>query len=264
MTIHHATLKRATAEGIALVETDTAFGPAILAAADPITLHRKAATALDAAILMRMLKAEYPALVVTRVAEDGGEGDPRAHFRVEDRGGEHAFYVGEELPKLADVLEACEEAGFDPTVAPEGEEEDEDERSGSVVPIVYKQRYAERGNPANCGDWLAVTLETYCHVAAEKGRGKFDLEAFETILTTNGVPLGPWATNRNPGWQGRFRMSGRNVLAKTVAAKGFLFVPGEITGDGKDAELAAPEEWVRENMPKPKATRKSKKAAVEE
>lgn len=134
---------------------------------------------------------------------------------------------------------------------PEGDEEDGEH--GSVVPSKYKMLYAERGDPNNCGDWLAEVLKGLVRVNNEHGREVTDIDRLETIANSNGVApdrcdvLGT-ATR---GWQGRYRMSCRNMMAPLVAAKGFLFVPDGAGVDG-DREIKAPDAWIAEHTPKGK------------
>lgn len=110
-----------------------------------------------------------------------------------------------------------------PKPAEASEDEDaEEEEGGSVVPSKYQQRYKEAGHPRHCGDSLATTLNELC--LDEKGR--FILDAFEAVCKANECDISMYARTGN-GWQGRLRMSGRNKLAKIVAAnEGKLALPG--------------------------------------
>ena len=67
-------------------------------------------------------------------------------------------------------------------------------------------------------------------------KGKIDIEIFKHILERNGVDHSKW-TNRNKGWEGRFRMTGRVVLQKVVANTGILVARNE-------HRLEAPSEFV--------------------
>lgn len=113
-----------------------------------------------------------------------------------------------------------------------------DKRAGSVVPMRYKARYTSAGHPTHCGDWLAETLNRYCRVI-EDGKEVTDLDALEAIAAANDVAptrygkLGV-ATN---GWQGRYRMTIRNMLVPRIAARGVLYVPQDGSHHG------APEAW---------------------
>lgn len=151
-------------------------------------------------------------------------------------------------PSLSDLLITLEDEA-ETLVQVEGiredasADEDEEERTGSVVPDIFKKRYAEAGHPGHCGDWLALQLNGLCQTMDGK-KTITDLDRLEAIANANGVAparvdrLGT-ATN---GWQGRYRMTVRNMLAKVVADKGFLFIP-EGCGVKKDEERKAPKDW---------------------
>lgn len=152
-------------------------------------------------------------------------------------------------PVLEDLIETLKESE-DEEVASAG---DGDEEGVSVVPDKYKVRYTEAGHPTHCGDWLAETLNSLCRVKNEKGKEVTDIERLETIASANSVEPGRYGklgvmTN---GWQGRFRMTVRNMLAPLIATKGFLFVPDGEGVEG-DKEIAAPPEWRAAHTPKPK------------
>jgi hypothetical protein len=123
------------------------------------------------------------------------------------------------------------------------ETEEQIEKKGSVVKRQYKQKYLDRarangvkGKAAkrSAWDWLAETLAGECL----NKKAKIDIDAFTAILEANGIedPHGRWP-NRAPGWEGRFRMTGRLCLQRIVAEAGILRLP-----DGE--ELEAPAEWI--------------------
>lgn len=124
------------------------------------------------------------------------------------------------------------------------EEDDGESKGGSVVKDTYRARYAELGHPTHCGDWLANILNNLV-----QGKKATDLARFEAICEANGVDLSKYDRG-NPGWQGRLRMTGRNLLAKKVyLAGGVLKTPIE----GADPEYRAPADWMagqRFKMPK--------------
>ena len=97
---------------------------------------------------------------------------------------------------------------------------------GSVVTNRYRALYSESGHPTHCGDALATLLNSICN--NKKGT---NLELFEKICALNGVDLSRY--NRSTkGWQGRLRMTGRNLLSKRVAENGgVLRLPEEWGGD---------------------------------
>jgi hypothetical protein len=106
----------------------------------------------------------------------------------------------------------------------------------SVVKSKYRAKYAEEGHPQHCGDELADTLNRLCIVAK-----KTDMGLLCAILDENGVKYDKYKRT-GQGWEGRFRMTTRNILAKEVwRAKGLLRLPETIDG-GEPVQLS--EEWV--------------------
>lgn len=121
--------------------------------------------------------------------------------------------------------------------------EDQIAKPRSVVQRKYKEKYLARsrengtkGKAAkrSAWDWLAETLAGECL----NKKAKIDIDKFTDILVANGIedPHGRWP-NRAPGWEGRFRMTGRLCLQRIVAEAGILKLP-----DGE--ELVPPQEWV--------------------
>ena len=91
---------------------------------------------------------------------------------------------------------------------------------GSVITNRYRANYAEMGHPTHCGDELAILLNRYC-----SNKAGTNLEIFEAICEANGVDLAKY-NRTTKGWQGRLRMTGRNLLAKRVREnKGRLQLP---------------------------------------
>jgi hypothetical protein len=104
-----------------------------------------------------------------------------------------------------------------------GEEEPE-RKSGGIVKGKYKARYAARGNPRGCNDWLQNTLAPL----TLNEFGKLRVAEFEAILDANGVKHAHWNRTTN-GWQGRLRMSGGIALRTKVAEQYGLMLPdGEL------------------------------------
>jgi len=100
---------------------------------------------------------------------------------------------------------------------------------GSVVTNRYRALYSEMGHPTHCGDRLAVLLNSLCN--NKKGT---NLEVFERICAANGVDLSKY-DRTHKGWQGRLRMTGRNLLSKQVVENnGMLLMP---EGMGNDYQL---------------------------
>lgn len=115
-------------------------------------------------------------------------------------------------------------------------DEAEEEKGGSVVKDEYRARYAEMGHPTHCGDDMATILNNLC----QTDKAGTDLERFETICNANGVSLAKYNRTTN-GWQGRLRMTGRNLLAKKVyEAGGILKTPVE----GAEPEYQMSQEWM--------------------
>lgn len=125
-------------------------------------------------------------------------------------------------------------------VAIDAEVAEEIAKPASVVRSAYKAKYAQRAAEAglgkkaqrSCWDWLAQSLAGECLDDA----AKIDIVRFLSVLEANGVDHSRW-TNRNKGWEGRLRMTGRLALQKVVAQQGHLR-----TADGE--ELVAPTEWL--------------------
>ena len=126
---------------------------------------------------------------------------------------------------LADIVEIDAEVATD------------NAKPNSVVRRAYKEKYAERNKAdgkraqRSCWDWLAQSLAGECL----DDKAKISIDKFLKVLELNGVDHSRW-TNRNKGWEGRLRMTGRLALQKVVAQTGVLKVDGD--------ELEAPAEWV--------------------
>jgi hypothetical protein len=132
--------------------------------------------------------------------------------------------------------------------ADESPDAEDSDKGGSVVASKYRTKYAEMGHPTHCGDWLAELLNNYCI-----GDKNTDLETFERICALNGVDTSKYR-RAGVGWQGRIRMTGRNLLAKRVFASGKIVVPQVGGEEGAEYhELKAPADWI--------ATRKYTKPA---
>jgi len=130
--------------------------------------------------------------------------------------------------------------------AAEASDEEEEERSGSVVPEKYKQAYKANGTPGNCGDWLALTLKEYTTTE----HGQVNPEAVDAIAGANGVNTSKYDRTNN-GWQGRLRMTVRNSLVKKIIEKEVLVVPAPFASD--DTEIKAPKSWLAAMAAKRKA-----------
>lgn len=189
--------------------TTTDFAPGI-------TMHgntRKAAIKLATTFAL-----EYPRLVLTATADANDTATGFVVTFAPDTEEEAEVYAGPKVPSLALVLDACAEEDLDPS-APE--EEEEPQVSGSVVPEKYRADYRLNSTTGRCnGDWLAEQLANDTLDA----KGNLVMDDFVAVLERNAVPLtGKWAALRfggGRGWQGRFRMNGRQVLEKLVCKAG--------------------------------------------
>lgn len=255
MTIHHATIKAAANKGVIL-------------SFDPGSTN---VTAFHAERNKRVVLTTEEDDNVTDIAKDAwnavmemiGYEDEHTEISIQWEDGDFVAYKRGKRGQLGDVISRDPELSeLLATLADTPQDEDESEASGSVVPETYKKMYAERGDATNCGDWLALLLNKLCKVTDGKTT-RTDLDRLASIAGANGVEPGRYgklgiATN---GWQGRYRMTVRNMLTKTVAAKGFLFVP-ESCGVDADQEIKAPREWCVEHSPKPKVKAEPKAAVA--
>ena len=117
---------------------------------------------------------------------------------------------------------------------------------GSVVTNRYRALYSENGHPTHCGDALATLLNSICN-----NRKGTNLELFEEICAANGVDLTKY--NRSTkGWQGRLRMTGRNLLAKRVAENGGILKMPEGLGE---EQYKLDQDWVITTLNKYKPKR---------
>ena len=87
---------------------------------------------------------------------------------------------------------------------------------GSVITSRYRAHYSELGHPTHCGDELAILLNNIC-----SNKAGTNLELFEAICAANGVSLAKY-NRTSKGWQGRLRMTGRNLLSKKLVENGGL------------------------------------------
>ena len=122
----------------------------------------------------------------------------------------------------------------------EAEVAEDNKKANSVVAVKFKEKYLanarEKGIAGKAAkrsnwDWLAENLAKLCL----DDKHKISIEKFTDILDANGVDHSKW-TNRNKGWEGRFRMTGRVALQKVVANNGVMKTP--------DGDLTPPAEFV--------------------
>jgi hypothetical protein len=185
--------------------TDQQSAPA--AATEPTKVERSPkGVALDGAVAY---KEGTPSGDNPYLAEDMGEEEGDAH-------------------QFAEEWDAAWDAAAD-------ENAESEDKGGSVVSEKYRAKYAEAGHPTHCGDWLAETLNALCLTKAGT-----ELDRFEAICAANGVDTSKYKRT-GVGWQGRIRMTGRNLLAKAVfKAKGLLLTPIE----GAEPSYQAPQSWL--------------------
>lgn len=133
------------------------------------------------------------------------------------------------------------------TAADKATAEPERPKVGSVVTNRYRAQYSESGHPTHCGDALAILLNSLC-----SNKAGTNLAIFERICAANKVDLSKY-NRTTKGWQGRLRMTGRNLLAKRVVENnGKLMMP---EGMGQD-HFQLDRDWILQtiNKYKPKVT----------
>lgn len=124
------------------------------------------------------------------------------------------------------------EASADEADKAQEEAEQEEAKQGSVVKTKYRAKYAELGHPTHCGDELAVKLNNLLLDGSHT-----NIDYFQMLMAANNVDMSKYKTTGN-GWQGRYRMTGRNMLAKKVhSAGGVLKLP-----NGEEMRMSA--EWL--------------------
>jgi len=155
------------------------------------------------------------------------EGTPAADCPYSSEGQEDE---GDDSPEYENFIRWNEE--WD-AAADEAAEEEEG-KGGSVVSEKYRAKYAEAGHPTHCGDWLAETMNELC-----LNKAGTNLELFEAICALNGVDTSKYK-REGVGWQGRIRMTGRNLVAKKVYLNGGKLIVPDTLGGFKQA----PAEWM--------------------
>lgn len=215
MTIHHATIKRAASLGVVLTdEGDTALAHHTERNKRIENDDPKAALAF--VLVAAKLALEYPAIEITNDGEAQVDGD--------------TFYTIDPDAKLEDTIAELLEAAAELDT---GEVEDEEGSGKVVVAQRYKDEYRARGDASGCGDWLFQQLKRYTtHTTKTGAKGgdiivhEFDDTAFTDMLSANGVVIeGKFAALRDDqakGWQGRYKMNGRQKLEIPVLQTGVL------------------------------------------
>lgn len=213
-----------------------------------LVFDRAGATPIDTlAMLREWTDSDKPReWMVTAVPEDGGEAY-RAGFTASDNpfkydawrtdGGMDESDDPEPEPSEEDENARAWDESFD-EAADAAEEPEDEEPGGSVVKPEYRARYAEAGHPNHCGDWLANLLNELV-----LGKTATDLQRFEDICAANGVDTSKYKRSGN-GWQGRLRMTGRNLLAKRVFEAGHITIPANVHPEKIDQIINAPGDWM--------------------
>lgn len=207
---------------------------------DTTKIHH--ATRAKAEKLSAILAAEYPVLALhPAYNEDESAITGWLVVATMPEGEATTIYEGAKVPDLADVLDACDDAGIDPETEIDGD--DEPKASGSVVPETYRAQYrAASSNGQTCGDWLAERL-----VADTHSIDGFNVDEFTAILSANGVDMTTkWAQlpmSGQKGWIGRYRMNGRQVMEKIIALVG-VYV------DATQEKITPPAEWLEKTRGK--------------
>jgi hypothetical protein len=264
MAIHHATLALAFRNNVELIE-NTEERTVAANVGDFVYTGRpdeKAKDVLADAMALRTIRREFGSLKPVRAETDWTiefEGQAFGTPRLADTLSavqEYAEENGLDIPEEAE--EQDDEAADEPVEGveeAEAEEQEDGAGSGSVVRPKYRRDYKERGDPANCGDWLARVLKDY---TVDKKAG-LDLDFYCAILDANDIDHSKYDVKK-PSDRGRLRMSTGISLRKKVANAGVLIIPA--TGDADDVELTPPADFVAKNASKPKEAGKGRKKAA--
>lgn len=174
-------------------------------------------------------------------SEKGVALDGAVAYREGTPAGDNPFATDEDEEEY-DRAKAWDEAWDE---AADAAQEEEKDAGGSVVSAKYRTRYAEQGHPTHCGDALAVLLNNICG-----GKAQTDLDLFEAICKLNNVDTSKYKRD-GVGWQGRIRMTGRNLMAKQIFLQGGkMVVPEHVQAEG---HFTLPADWMntqRFKMPK--------------
>ena len=123
----------------------------------------------------------------------------------------------------------------------QAEEPEEEKVIHSVVAPKYKNKYIENANAIGVKhkaakrsnwDWLAQEIAAF----TLDDKHSIRMDDFLHLLEANEVDHSRW-TNRNKGWEGRLRMTGRVALQRKIIEAGHLKFP-----DG--TQLEAPTSWL--------------------
>lgn len=241
MAVHNAVLKRAEKlgfiiEDLGAEEGDSRYKLAVLPFKETI-FGADAKSLVTEGVAIKDMRENYTSFELT-VEEDNT-------ITIRVRGTDIVVQGMRAIPAFAKAKELWMESRSEMDIEDEeaddevqeeidAEVEEEDDRPGSVVSATYRARYAELGHPTTCGDWLARVLDGIC-----KNKEGTSLDLFELICEANGVSLAKYNRTTN-GWQGRLRMTGRNLLGKVVFHNGEMKMPDTIGGG---EPIPVPAEW---------------------
>lgn len=231
---------------------------------DTDILHHATKSKIDR--IAASLAAEYPVLTLEVVRNESGDTVTGIalvydYEELTDQGRiEIDVYSPKSVPDVTHLAGACEDAELDPEILlPE-----ESGPSGSIVDASYRKHYREVSSTGRCnGDWLAEELARLTILAD----GKTDMVNLEQIFIKNGLDLSAkWANARGNGWQGRYRMNGRQVLEKAVVKAGGLYdAHGEFfpaDGDWLQVMRTKHAKWLAKEAKKDEAAEKVAEASV--
>lgn len=247
MTIHHATRKKAEAAGFVLSEdTELDIVEAHHAETNTRSYGPNAKSALSCGQLNLTLWHHYKGLIVIYTPH-------QKNWEV--RHNNELIMVLSKEPELADITDI---------IADEGLTFEDDVHTGTVVKPKYKEEYKARGKETggkgtDCADWLAQFLRDKFEISKPRAKTAedgsiikelkplkvFDFDAFADFLVLNSVPLeGKWADQyhkkASAGWQGRFRMNGRQKLEKRIAEEGHVLW----VMNGKPRKIVPDPQWL--------------------
>lgn len=262
MNIHHGIVKKAAKAGVILsieddaivaLHTQTNFRVAITIEDVDLEGDSEDQTALNS-LAQDALVAVTDIVAFNTDEANGGwkiEQDEDGTFFATDPNGE---LLGDAFNTIADAVEAVNEAKLE-----DGPEDEDDEGPHSVVPEGFKALYREIGiNGQDNGDFLAAAMSEFCRTTEG-----IDVFRVEKLLSRNGIDREPIAGNR--GWEGRYRMTARNMLARRIADDGTLYVPVSLVSgeDPKEQALPVPPSFRDRWASKPKKSRAKAKPEAE-
>lgn len=252
MAIHHAVIKRAEKAGVVLTEEGKDSYKAHWTKMNKVLYGESAKHLLDDIITYQTVLQDWPSMKIT-IDED--QRDVTIFVRELDL---------EFKGRATDTFNKAKKAWMDARSELDIEDEEADEEQqreneeakaeeleeetpdgvGSVVKQKYRARYKESGRfGVGSGDWLDTVLTNLC-----SNKEGINIDTFELICKVNGVDTSKYK-HEGHGWQGRLRMTGRNLLAKQVYFSRELMVPIHmgvgVPVEGTDlAMIKAPTDWL--------------------